>query len=94
MGEITVESVSCGIKSIYLKPNSTLFFRQCLPHQGMAYKSTNIRVFSYLMVKSLPEMEEERTFIFNLHPIQAITEEKLRNAGAFIPRNRKFIKYI
>lgn len=94
MGKITVESVSCGIKSIYLKPNSTLIFRQCLPHQGMAYKSANVRVFSYLMVKSLPKMDENSTFMINLHPEQHITEEKLKKVGAFIPKNKKFIKNI
>ena len=92
MGEIQVKTVSCSIKTICLKPNSTLIFRQCLPHQGMAYQKANIRFFSYMNMKSLRKPKKDETVKIIAHPQQHITIKKLEFAGAFIPENKSNIK--
>lgn len=92
MGKMFIKTISCSIKTLTLKPKSTLIFRQCLPHQGMAYDKPNIRLFSYLMVKSLPESQRNATTRMKPISSQEITIKKLKMACAFIPQNKQFIK--
>ena len=83
----------CQSKVLNLEPNTTILFRQCMPHQGMFYEETNVRIFSYVNCRLLPTAEDElQTVRIQLNPSQWISLEKLKENFVSVPREVSNIK--
>ena len=86
---ITYNNPRCQTVVLDLKPNDTVLFRQCTPHQGMAYKKENLRLFNY---HDLVERTIDAFIPLKLHNSQLISRKKMLHNHAFIPKNKKFIQ--
>ena len=73
---------------VKLNPGDTVLFRQCLPHQGMAYDRNNLRLFNYC---DIIRRIEDSTQALKLNIKQQISITKLKKAKVFIPLNKMFI---
>jgi hypothetical protein len=64
-----------------------------MPHQGMFYEETNVRIFSYVNCRLLPTAEDElQTVRIQLNPSQWISLEKLKENFVSVPREVSNIK--
>ncbi len=85
--------VGCRSKVLKLEPNSTILFRQCIPHQGMSYSKPNLRVFCYLNCKSLRKpLKDTSTVRISIDPTQRISIKMLLDANAHVPNDTFNIK--
>lgn len=79
---------SARAQILNLKPNTTLLFRQCLPHQGMPYNEDNIRIFNYIDFKEL-NRDENQTMPVRLAKCQMLNIESFKQAAVEAPINTK-----
>ena len=69
-----------------VEPNTTLIFRQCLPHQGMTYETENIRAFSYIDFTSVERKQNETTPL-DIYKRQMLKKSDFDSIGKKYPNN-------
>lgn len=77
---------SAKAKIIRVEANTTLMFRQCLPHQGMPYLKENLRIFSYIDFKNVKRSENE-TYPVRLCKSQMLNRNDFKIAQVNPPQN-------
>ncbi len=85
--------LGCSSQLLNLPANTTVLFRQCMPHQGMYYKSTNLRIFTYIQCRLLRDpVKETSTVRILIDEDQWMSTKKMEAKGVILPSDRSNLK--